>query len=316
MAAQLATPQIQELEQIQGELHRRQREIVESQYLRRADTVDQAREAVHRLGELGSPAGILARAASEIGLGSTFDRVLISEVRAQTLVPLRIWDRDDNAAAQLTLTILRGKPPLRLAYPLMEHEAINSREPQRVEVGSAGVRTPALLSSTLNWSSYVVAPVLVEGSAIGMLHADAHASDRVLDLLDMEILAIASTGLGDVFERAVLRETLQRHRQELESAASWINGRVRKIGAGDGSPNSMPSVPSADRDAVGLLTPREREILALMARGQTNAGIASALVVREGTVKYHVKNVLRKLNARSRADAVAKYMRATGELPG
>jgi DNA-binding NarL/FixJ family response regulator len=49
-----------------------------------------------------------------------------------------------------------------------------------------------------------------------------------------------------------------------------------------------------------------------MARGQTNVAIANALVVREGTVKYHVKNILRKLGATSRADAVARYARSTG----
>ena len=48
-----------------------------------------------------------------------------------------------------------------------------------------------------------------------------------------------------------------------------------------------------------------------MARGQTNAAIAKALVVQQGTVKYHVRNVLRKLGARSRADAVARFARAT-----
>jgi DNA-binding NarL/FixJ family response regulator len=35
-------------------------------------------------------------------------------------------------------------------------------------------------------------------------------------------------------------------------------------------------------------------------------------VVREGTVKYHVKNILRKLGATSRADAVARFVRAGG----
>jgi DNA-binding NarL/FixJ family response regulator len=64
--------------------------------------------------------------------------------------------------------------------------------------------------------------------------------------------------------------------------------------------------------AVDALTPRELEVLRLMARGQTNAAIATALVVREGTIKYHVKNILRKLGATSRADAVARYARATG----
>jgi DNA-binding NarL/FixJ family response regulator len=54
-------------------------------------------------------------------------------------------------------------------------------------------------------------------------------------------------------------------------------------------------------------------VLRLLARGNTNLAIARALVVREGTVKYHVKNILRKLGATSRADAVAKFVRGAGE---
>ena len=53
-------------------------------------------------------------------------------------------------------------------------------------------------------------------------------------------------------------------------------------------------------------------MLRLLARGQTNQAIADTLVVREGTVKYHVKNILRKLGATSRADAVSRYVRAGG----
>ena len=50
----------------------------------------------------------------------------------------------------------------------------------------------------------------------------------------------------------------------------------------------------------------------LLARGHTNVAIANELVVREGTVKYHVKNILRKLGATSRADAVSRFVRASG----
>ena len=57
-------------------------------------------------------------------------------------------------------------------------------------------------------------------------------------------------------------------------------------------------------------------MLRLLARGNTNLAIATALVVREGTVKYHVKNILRKLGATNRADAVARFVRAGGRTDG
>ena len=53
------------------------------------------------------------------------------------------------------------------------------------------------------------------------------------------------------------------------------------------------------------LTPREREVLALMVQGLTNPEIAGRLVVSRSTAKAHVSNVLSKLGASNRAEAVA-----------
>jgi serine/threonine-protein kinase PknK len=48
-------------------------------------------------------------------------------------------------------------------------------------------------------------------------------------------------------------------------------------------------------DPLDVLTPREREVLALMAEGRSNAGIAKRLWVTEGTVEKHVHSILTKL---------------------
>ncbi len=68
------------------------------------------------------------------------------------------------------------------------------------------------------------------------------------------------------------------------------------------------------RSEVGDLTPREREVLELVAQGATNSDIAGQLNVSENTVKFHMKNILQKLHAKNRAEVVA-YALKSGLIP-
>ena len=77
---------------------------------------------------------------------------------------------------------------------------------------------------------------------------------------------------------------------ERETAAA--RERLRELGA-----TTAPPLPE--------LTPREREVLALLAEGLTNRLIAERLVVSEHTVHRHVTSILRKLDLPSRAAAAA-----------
>ncbi len=70
-------------------------------------------------------------------------------------------------------------------------------------------------------------------------------------------------------------------------------------------PQSPPEKPAQAGPGLGiaLLSPREREILALIARGHSNKLIARALDIAETTVKIHVQHILRKLKLSSRVQA-------------
>ncbi|HEY0640353.1 MAG TPA: response regulator transcription factor [Pseudonocardiaceae bacterium] len=75
---------------------------------------------------------------------------------------------------------------------------------------------------------------------------------------------------------------------------------LRRVGAGgtalDPDVVSQILVRSRRQDPLGRLTTREREVLALMAEGRSNAGIGAALTVSDGAVEKHVSSIFTKLD--------------------
>ena len=71
--------------------------------------------------------------------------------------------------------------------------------------------------------------------------------------------------------------------------------------------NLVAQMPRAEpQPSASPLSEREIQVLRLIAQGQSNKEIAEALVIAEGTAKNHVSNILSKLDARDRAQAVAR----------
>jgi DNA-binding NarL/FixJ family response regulator len=65
----------------------------------------------------------------------------------------------------------------------------------------------------------------------------------------------------------------------------------------------------SQHDAAPKLTDRETEVLRLVATGMSNKEIAAELVIAENTVKNHVRNILEKLQLRSRMEAAMYAVR-------
>jgi DNA-binding NarL/FixJ family response regulator len=72
---------------------------------------------------------------------------------------------------------------------------------------------------------------------------------------------------------------------------------LRRVAAGGSAldPEVVAQLLARSRHPLGDLTPREREVLALMAEGLTNAAIADALVVGGGAIEKHINNIFAKL---------------------
>jgi DNA-binding NarL/FixJ family response regulator len=139
---------------------------------------------------------------------------------------------------------------------------------RRICAGSTSIRV--LVLTTFDLDEYVYAAL--SAGASGFLLKDTLAPDL--------LSAIRVVTRGDaVVAPSVTRRLLERH-------------------IGNGPDPAMPGA------ALGALTEREREVLALLARGLSNAELAAQLYLSEGTVKTHVSRILAKLGLRDRVQAV------------
>lgn len=93
-------------------------------------------------------------------------------------------------------------------------------------------------------------------------------------------------------------------RKTLVELAGAANGYRLEVYGGD---PPLAVVRPRNSRAFGNLTARERDVAALIARGLTNAEIASVLVISEATVKDHVHSILRKTGLKSRAAVAGNW---------
>lgn len=121
----------------------------------------------------------------------------------------------------------------------------------------------------------------------------------------------AFVAFGHVYELAVVRATyaeILRATGDAPAAraiADQARETARALGARPLLDRLGPGYRTTPRDQVSDLTPREEEVLALVAQGRTNGEIGKQLFISTKTVSVHVSNILAKLGAASRTEAAA-----------
>ncbi len=173
-------------------------------------------------------------------------------------------------------------------------------------VGEAGDGEAAIAEAARLRPDVILMDLLMPGTdgltAIGRIRA-ADPGARILVLTsfssaDQVVPAVRAGAAGYLLKDAAP--------EEVEAAVRAVHrGEARLDPQVTASVLAEVAQPAAgpDEAALATLTPREREVLALLARGLTNAQLARELVLSEKTVKTHVSSILAKLRLADRTQA-------------
>ena len=139
--------------------------------------------------------------------------------------------------------------------------------------------------------------------------ATARALEALRGVASVEAVVLLSSDPAGAFTaqarrlvvRAVLRDDATA--EELEGAISAVRAGLIALHP-DALKASAEARATEPRGAAASLTPRELEILEMMAEGMSNRTIAARLGISSQTVKFHVASILAKLGAGSRTEAV------------
>ena len=294
-----------------------ERELIEDGARRRTFALLQVQEGLSKLRAVDDVAMIVDRAPRELVQSCGFDRAVLFRVHEGRMVmESAYFGEDRDGAEKMVLFAQSVAPPL--DHMLLETQMIRRRAPAIVRDARNDPRVNRPIVDFSMTHSYVAAPVMPTGKVIGFLHADRLYSGRKVDDIDRDTVWAFAEGFGYAYERTVLLERMRRQHAEVRRALASADEAaralqdadldLRKIEPVERSPAAR-SLAEVHTRVMAMLTRREVEVLRLMAAGRTNQQIADELVISAGTVKSHVKRVLRKLHATNRAEAASAYVR-------
>ena len=274
--------------------------------------------ALGRLRSMPTSAELVDNVCQELVRSCGFGRALLSRVEDHTWVPWVVHFGHRPVRDSDREWIGTKRIPLRSM--LLESELVAERHAAAIIDASQDERADKRFVADTASTSYVAAPIMPAGRVVGFIHADYYPSGRKVDHVDRDIVWAFAEGYGRIYERTVMVERLSGQRDQVRETLRNAEQIMDRLARGElelarrEADRSMVSSATTlaltgDRPAMDdLFTPREREVLGLIVAGQSNAAIAARLVISEGTVKSHVKQILRKIGAANRSEAIARYL--------
>jgi LuxR family transcriptional regulator, regulator of acetate metabolism len=265
--------------------------------------------------------GLVAAAPREACRAFGFTRALVSRVDGSRWIPEILYTADETAAFPAFEEFVRTTE-IPLAHLLRETEMVRRRRPLLTEDTTGHEDAYRRIVEVSRTTAYVAAPILSNRRTIGFLHCDRFGQGRTVDDDDRDHLWRFARELALHLERASYAERLDRtealvrdglERMALERPITGVTLGEEHVRTPGSSEASLWKRTGDDPPAPRLLlalSPREREVLQLLATGATNAMLAQDLVISEATVKSHVRSILHKLRVDDRSQAVARYLRS------
>lgn len=127
---------------------------------------------------------------------------------------------------------------------------------------------------------------------------------------DTSIVGALRAGALGYLTKAATRADIERAVKAAAAGQAILDPAVQRqllaaaTGAGTGPGNGTPTAPAAEPESADDLSPREADVLRLIAAGHSNREIAKKLFVGEATVKSHINRIFTKTGCRDRAQAV------------
>ncbi|MEA2272053.1 MAG: hypothetical protein QOI98_761 [Solirubrobacteraceae bacterium] len=281
----------------------------------RDEVLSSVQQGLRRLGPIAASAELLDRVCSEATRSCGLERVMLSRVEGSVWRPWMLDFSDDRESEQRMIEAMRDSA-IELDNSPIERAILAGRRP--AIVGRVNARhVYADILGVSRSTSYVVVPVAPAGRVVGMFHADHGPDGPGVDLVDRDVLWMFAEGVGRIYERTELHERLRAQRERIHDAFKVIETTIADVDAteielGDAliapAGESAWRTPTTNASIDELLTERERDVMEHMVRGLSNSAIAERMAIREWTVKSHVRQILRKLGAVNRTEAISRYL--------
>jgi DNA-binding NarL/FixJ family response regulator len=190
---------------------------------------------------------------------------------------MRVTIAEDSALLRQGLVLLLTEANHSVVACGSAEELLRAVEAEQPDVAVVDVRMPPTFTDEGLRAALVVRE---RWPSVGVLVLSQWVEERYAT----ELIAGRAAGVGYLLKDRVA------------DVADFLEALERVASGGSAlDPEVVAQLLARSRSPLGALTPREREVLALMAEGRSNSAIASSLVVGAGAVEKHINNIFTKL---------------------